>query len=252
MGFFDTFGNKVISAGNQLSSRAKDTGEQLRLANENQNLNRQLAMFYQQAGEMYYNQQRGTAQVSDADFETIFSSIDRIKAHIQNNEKAIAQLKSQIACPCCGKMIPYDTKFCPYCGVPVTSDGRYTARDREPKVISDTPVSIEKEQLVNGPMGQQSGNTVSSKTGGFCPYCGAPMEAGAKFCTSCGRPVGNSNAMKVHEIENEKPDSEEADQERPEISEAEEGQNMPVSPETDQMTDADLQTDSKHTQEEQS
>lgn len=247
MGFFDTIGNKVMSAGNQLSSRAKDTGEQMRLTNENQNLSRQLALFYQQAGEMYYNQQRGNVQVSDVDFESVFNGIDRIKEHIRDNEKRIEQLKSQISCPSCGRMIPFDTKFCPYCGVPVNSEENRSVQSIRAEEVHDTrAIEVNGEIYEQEKLQPQTAD--SDQPVRFCPHCGATVETGMKFCTSCGRPIESPDVPQTQQ--KNIPDSEEASQTPSETPDfAQENQDI-VPADTGEQEIADVPKEHESTQEE--
>jgi membrane protease subunit (stomatin/prohibitin family) len=61
-------------------------------------------------------------------------------------------------CPSCGKMIPTDAQFCPYCGYKFTANMKKCV-----KCGKDIPEDAQ-----------------------FCPYCGAPQKS---VCPNCGKEI---------------------------------------------------------------
>lgn len=191
MGIFDNIGNKVMAAGNQIGGRAKDAGEQMRLNNDIQSLNRQIQQIYQQIGEAYYNWTRGMTQ-AEPDFNSMCSDIDQCKVQIQDDEDRIKQLREQIACPSCGKMVPPDTTFCPYCGAAVSETERQREADRKAEEARRAAEALQaRREAEAAAETQRQAAAAASGTPAFCTNCGAPLEPGAKFCTNCGQPVAS-------------------------------------------------------------
>lgn len=186
MGFLDVLSNKMVSASNQISGRAKDTSEQIRLSSENSGLNKQVSVLFQQIGEFYYNQQRGLPMQPGLDIGKMCNEVDTLKIRIHSNEQKIADIKTQISCPSCGRMISNDTKFCPYCGTPIAIQEIQNAQARRDEEIRRAEEALHARQQEN----EESENVQDSQEGLSCPYCGAKLEPGLKFCTSCGQPVG--------------------------------------------------------------
>lgn len=153
MGFFDNIGSKISSAGNQVSSKVKDSGEQLKLNNEIHGLKVQITQHYQKLGEMYYIEHRGTHEPQN--YEAECDVIDQLNNLINEKESKINDIKTQITCPVCGKSIAADSAFCPNCGTPITHNNQVPQEaDESAKMV--------------------------------CPNCGAALPDGAVFCTSCG------------------------------------------------------------------
>ena len=67
----------------------------------------------------------------------------------------IEKLSVEEVCPNCGKKVNTGSKFCIYCGSPITA-----------------PVQ-----------------TAEEVSGEVCKACGKPLEEGAAFCTYCGTAV---------------------------------------------------------------
>ena len=153
MGFFDNLGSKINDVSNQVSSKLKDSGEQLRLSNEISQLNKQVAQKYQQLGEMVYKAYKNKPDEAP-DCESVYAEIDELQKGIDERNSRINTLKAQIVCPFCGKTIQPDAAFCPFCGAKITQP------EPEPPV-SDEPVKV-------------------------CPNCGTHVEDNAAFCPNCG------------------------------------------------------------------
>lgn len=153
MGFFDNLGSKINDVSNQVSSKLKDSGEQLRLSNEISQLNKQVAQKYQQLGEMIYKAHKNKPDEAP-DCESVYAEIDELQKGIDERNSRINTLKAQIVCPSCGKTIQADAAFCPFCGAKITQP--------EP----EQPASAESVKV--------------------CPNCGTHVEDNAAFCPNCG------------------------------------------------------------------
>ena len=130
MGFFDNLGSKINDVSNQVSSKLKDSGEQLRLSNEISQLNKQVAQKYQQLGEMVYKAYKNKPDEAP-DCESVYAEIDELQKGIDERNSRINTLKAQIVCPFCGKTIQADAAFCepvkvcPNCGTHVEDNAAF-------------------------------------------------------------------------------------------------------------------------------
>lgn len=183
MGIMNVFGNKMRTTGNQILSKSKDAGQQLRLNGEIQSLTKQVNLHYQKIGETYYDWVRGGQGSAMPDFSEICNEIDELKVQIHLNERKIDDLKELITCPNCGKTVPPETKYCPYCGGPVGEEEREKAaaqHEAEARRAEKAMMSRQQTEKIES----QENNNITR-----CPNCGAPLEEGAKFCMACGTPI---------------------------------------------------------------
>jgi len=109
-----------------------------------------------------------------------------------------------VACPYCGRQDPFAPARCPSCRT-VLDDPRWIACPRcganlvtaapggspspaPGKPVTDTERAGSSEAAPNSAGATTpSGPAVTSAT---CSGCGAPLPAGARFCTSCGTLAG--------------------------------------------------------------
>ncbi|MEM3192596.1 MAG: zinc-ribbon domain-containing protein [Candidatus Parvarchaeota archaeon] len=81
-------------------------------------------------------------------------------------------------CKKCGKEIPNDMKFCPYCGEPVETPAPQQAEPRKEEVREEV-----RPGLGDTEGGSQSGRSVR------CHNCGQMNSAEHAYCTFCGAPL---------------------------------------------------------------
>lgn len=95
MGFFDNLGSKINDVSNQVSSKLKDSGEQLRLSNEISQLNKQVAQKYQQLGEMVYKAYKNKPDEAP-DCRSVYAEIDELQKGIdeRNSESTPSRRRS--------------------------------------------------------------------------------------------------------------------------------------------------------------
>ena len=154
MAFFEQFGNKINQGINQVTSKTRDYTDQMKLDSEIKNMEKTLNGCYTELGRIYYERKREIYAGDLNTEEEIIIQIDAIRQMIQTKRKDKVELKNKILCPECGKTVPEDTKFCPYCGTAMV------------KPISEA-FSV-------------------SDTHSVCPKCGEQLEEEALFCTACG------------------------------------------------------------------
>ncbi len=124
-------------------------------------------------------------------------------------------------CKKCNTAIPDNTAFCPACGqkveveAPASESTLYVKPVRMPgerKVKSDASTLVPNSQTVTPiippvvqepesvivtpvePIVQHDSTSESTHTAYFCQHCGSSIAPNAKFCSSCGRPLGASAA----------------------------------------------------------
>lgn len=117
MGFFDELGGKITNVGNQVTSKAKDGAEQIKINSEISNLQNQITQHYQRIGAMYYGQARGGEAAPD--YESELTAIDQLNALIAERQARSEEIKAKITCAACGVTIAGDFAFCPNCGAPL-------------------------------------------------------------------------------------------------------------------------------------
>jgi RNA polymerase subunit RPABC4/transcription elongation factor Spt4 len=87
----------------------------------------------------------------------------------QMQKTPLTSMESE-SCPQCGKGVPADIKFCPYCGLSL---------EKQPQQKIDIP-------MINcGSCGKQILRDVN-----FCPYCGKEVPQGVVLkCKNCGKGI---------------------------------------------------------------
>jgi uncharacterized OB-fold protein len=182
MGFLEDLGKNINKGINSISSAGKDTAEQLKLKNDIAGAQRAIKEQYAIIGELVYRQVKEGGE--QPDYSAAIEAIDEHKASIAKANEQIANLKSQIKCPNCGKSIAPGHKFCPFCGATLVQPAQQPTQSQ--------PAS---EEATVGPV---------------CLKCGSPVRAGSKFCMSCGQSLeGMWDAPEQSEAQGEETHSEE-------------------------------------------
>ena len=181
MGFFDELQGKLTNVGNQVTSKVKDSGEQVKLQSEIGSLQRQITQNYQKIGSLYYQdylRHEGNTSELNPECTAICQVIDSLQASIVEKQKKISQIKEQITCPGCGKSIPADSVFCPFCGTRILHQAApevQPAADEAPAAPTESPDTA-KDAVEEKPKVK------------YCTNCGAQLDIDAAFCTNCGAP----------------------------------------------------------------
>ena len=92
--------------------------------------------------------------------ETIKAEVETLNADLAKAEEERKALLEKSTCRSCGFVNPEGYNFCRQCGK---------------KLGEPPPAPAEPEAPAPKPQ--------------FCIHCGAPVVAGAKFCSGCGKPV---------------------------------------------------------------
>lgn len=152
MGFFDNVKNSLTETSQDLTQKAKDTTEIFRLNNVNKSKEKEIEKVMYQIGSMYY---ANYMEECVTKFPELAKQVQDLQAEIAANKEMIEKLSLEKVCPNCGKKVNTGSKFCIYCGSPIT-----------------VPVQ-----------------TTEEVSGEVCKACGKPLEEGAAFCTYCGTAV---------------------------------------------------------------
>ena len=109
MDFFDKLGDKIASAGREVTDMAKDVTDSTKLAYDIRKKKQDVAELYRALGEKYYNENKDS---DDEDIVKIREMLDEIT----DMEKKNAEIRGGRRCPKCGAVIPIDSGFCNKCG----------------------------------------------------------------------------------------------------------------------------------------
>ena len=102
MDFFDRMGEKLVTAGKDVTQKAKDLSGTAKLNFDIKAKEDFIEKQYAQIGKLYYGQQMQA--IAEA-----FAAIDHMK-------EEVLKIKGARQCPQCGATVPEDTEFCGKCG----------------------------------------------------------------------------------------------------------------------------------------
>ena len=104
MDFFDRMGEKLVTAGKDVTQKAKDLSGTAKLNFEKQ---------YAQIGKLYYEDHKEEA---DGAYGQQMQAIAEAFAAIDHMKEEVLKIKGARQCPQCGATVPEDTEFCGKCG----------------------------------------------------------------------------------------------------------------------------------------
>lgn len=158
MAFFDRMKDSLTTAGQEVSQKAKNATENVRLGNLIKNNDKMVEKLVYQVGLKYYaahGQEEGT------EYQELFAEINRLKAENAAYQQELDNLAATNKCPQCGFGNNAGAKFCISCGAPLT---------------------------------QAPAAPVQTAAGKCCDKCGALNDAEALFCTECGNRLNTQPA----------------------------------------------------------
>ena len=159
MAFFDRMKDSLTTAGQEVSQKAKNATENVRLGNLIKNNDKMVDKLLYQVGLKYYEahgQEKGT------EYQELFAEINRLKSENAAYQQELDNLAATNKCPQCGFGNNAGAKFCISCGAP----------------LNQTPVA-----------------PAQSAPGKCCDKCGALNDAEALFCTECGNRLNTQPAQ---------------------------------------------------------
>ena len=195
MAFFDRMKDSLTTAGQEVSQKAKNATENVRLGNLIKNNDKMVDKLLYQVGLKYY-EAHGQEEVTE--YQELFAEINRLKSENAAYQQELDNLAATNKCPQCGFGNNAGAKFCISCGAP----------------LNQAPVA-----------------PAQTAPGKCCDKCGALNDVEALFCTECGNRLNTQPAQPMtyavpeadevvettvaetmpEESESEKVDSEEVD-----------------------------------------
>lgn len=113
MEFFDRIGESLVSAGKDVSQRAKDVSEIAKLKLDIKSKEDYVKEQYAAIGEMYFEKHKDEEGLDEAEqfflIKEALEEIERMKAEV-------LRIQGSAECPSCGTKMPEDAVFCSNCG----------------------------------------------------------------------------------------------------------------------------------------
>ncbi len=159
MAFFDRMKDSLTTAGQEVSQKAKNATENVRLGNLIKNNDKMVDKLLYQVGLKYYE---AHGQEEGTEYQELFAEINRLKSENAAYQQELDNLAATNKCPQCGFGNNAGAKFCISCGAP----------------LNQTPVA-----------------PAQSAPGKCCDKCGALNDAEALFCTECGNRLNTQPAQ---------------------------------------------------------
>ncbi len=175
--FLGNLGQRISATSQEAVQKTKDMANIMSLNNENSGLDKKNDSIQKQIGSEIYEQIFRTKSIDDVKrmgedntipsdlWNQVCEFVIQIKQNELakvDNERKILELKGELPCPKCGKMIPKGAMFCSGCG------------EKSPYV--------ERSQDIDESEANKSDERV-------CPTCGKPLLADAAFCKYCGTKI---------------------------------------------------------------
>ena len=154
MDFFNDIGKRVSDAAKSAQKRAREGAEISKLNSGLRALKDERTRLFTSLGETYYaslDREEGREQI-----EFIVERLNQLAVREKELQAQIDKISQQKRCKQCGRVVPIEANFCPYCGERIPE---------EPTPAEGEAVAVE-----------------------YCPNCGAVKQAYSRFCIVCGRP----------------------------------------------------------------
>lgn len=151
--------DSLTTAGQEVSQKAKNATENVRLGNLIKNNDKMVDKLLYQVGLKYYE---AHGQEEKTEYQELFAEINRLKSENAAYQQELDNLAATNKCPQCGFGNNAGAKFCISCGAP----------------LNQTPVA-----------------PAQSAPGKCCDKCGALNDAEALFCTECGNRLNTQPAQ---------------------------------------------------------
>ena len=121
MDFFDKLGESLVSAGKDVSQKAKDVSEIAKLKIDIKAKEDYVDRQYRELGAAYYEKHRNEEECEEAEqfflISVALDEIERMKAEV-------LRIQGAAICPNCGLKMPEGAAFCSSCGAKM-NDGIY-------------------------------------------------------------------------------------------------------------------------------
>lgn len=113
MSFFNQLGKTVSTAAQETTEKAKNYAEIARLNSSVADIEKQLAVSYEELGRMYYDRYRDNCE---AEGQEKIEEITHLSQRVRELKDRVIQLKGLRLCPTCGAESTLSMAFCSSCG----------------------------------------------------------------------------------------------------------------------------------------
>lgn len=111
--FLNKVSGSLSSAGKDISKKAKDAAEVMRLQNEIRANEAKIQEHYTEIGKRYY------MEIKDApaeEYAYLVEGVRKLEERIADDQESLKKVKGMRICPECGAQIDGETSFCTSCG----------------------------------------------------------------------------------------------------------------------------------------
>ena len=113
MDFFDKLGESLVSAGKDVSQKAKDVSEIAKLKLDIKSKEDYVEKKYAELGQAYFNTHREDDECGEREqFFLIQEALDEI----ERMKSEVLRIQGAASCPKCGAKMPEGVTFCSSCG----------------------------------------------------------------------------------------------------------------------------------------
>lgn len=112
MAIFDKLGETLVSAGKEVTQKAKDISGVAKLNLDIKAKEDFVQKQYAEIGKLYYEAHKDDVEI---EFEQ-FTVIDEALEAVETMKKELLELKGAKKCPKCGAQVPENSEFCSSCG----------------------------------------------------------------------------------------------------------------------------------------
>ena len=112
MSFFDEMKESLVSAGKDVSQKAKEVSEIARLKLDIKSKEDYVEKQYAILGRMYYEQHKDEEAAEEEQFKVIKEALE----DIEHMKAEVLNLQGAAECPNCGERMPQGAAFCSKCG----------------------------------------------------------------------------------------------------------------------------------------
>lgn len=188
MELFDKIGNRISSAGQEVTTQTKNLTEVARLNSEISNNEKAITELYFAIGKAVYEE---NIENEECSVFTYIAQISDLKSKNENIKNVVNELKGVVTCKNCGNKVSNKGAFCNYCGTPIE---RPVVQNRGGNVCTKCGAAVEQGDGFCFKCGQKVEIAVSSEADAnvvenTCPSCAAVLLPGTKFCNKCGTRV---------------------------------------------------------------